>query len=89
MGGQLGSARCRPSKSVSNNSNKPLVVFFSRIVPCLAGDDEARGTCHSVSELRFSPFVQFNEFQERLLNPLDGIAVAAPNPASVEWNLVC
>ena len=47
------------------------MAFFSRIVPFLAGDDAVRGTCLSVSSLRFSPVVRFNEFQERLGNPLD------------------
>ena len=65
-----------------------LVADFSQIVPYLTGGEEAFKVCRPTADLRIFSFVQFNEFRDRLLNPLDGIVDAAPEPASIKWTLV-
>ena len=64
-----------------------LVAYLSQIAPYLAG---GRGiqTCRPAVSLLLFSVVQLNEFQDRLLYPLDGIADAAPDPAGIKWILV-
>ena len=73
----------------SGAANKPQVVGYSQREPSLAGGDEAFGICLGAAGFRLFLVVQFNELQTRLLNPSDGIADAAPKPASIKGTLVC
>ena len=66
----------------------PLVVDFGQIVPYLTGGKEAFKFCRPAAGLRIFSFVQFNEFRDRLLNPLDRIADAEPEPPSIKWTLL-
>ena len=61
---------------------------FSQIVPYLTGGEEVFKVCRPTAGIRIFSFVQFNEFRDRLLNPLDGIVDAAPEPASIKWTLL-
>ena len=61
---------------------------FSQIVPYLTGGQEALKVCWPTAGIRILSFVQFNEFRDRILNPLDRIVDVAPEPASIKWNLV-
>lgn len=78
------STRCRIFEIPPNFSFpcRAIVEFFSRIVPFLR--ETTRHAELVVQFQVFSPFGWFNELQVRLLNPIDGIAVAAPDPARVE-----
>ena len=49
--------------------------------------DKVQEHCREVG-LRLSSVIQFSEIADRLLNPLDSIADAVPDPASTKWTLV-
>ena len=66
-----------------------LVACSSYLKPSLTGGDEPIRTGRPFERLRLFLVVQFNEFQERLINPPDGIADSAPEPASIKRTLVC
>ena len=61
-----------------------LAEYFSRIAPYLAESEEGFKACRSTAGLRLFFVAQFNEFQDWLLNPLDGIADATPELASTK-----
>ena len=65
-----------------------LVVDFSQIVPYLTGGKEAFKVCRPTAGLRIFSLVQFNEFRDLLLNPLDRIADAELELASIKWTLL-
>ena len=69
-------------RSISQFANL-LVVGYSQIEPSLVGTDEAFGTCLRDAGSHLFLVVQLNELQTRFLNPPDGIADAAPEPASI------
>ena len=66
-----------------------LVACSSYLKPSLTGGDEPVRAGRSFERLRLFLVVQFNELQTRLINPPDGIADAAPKPASIKGTLVC
>ena len=65
-----------------------LVAYFYQMTPCFAGGEEAFKACRPAAGLHLFSLVQPNEFKDRFLNTLDGIAYAAPEPASIKWTLV-
>ena len=67
---------------------RDLVADFSQIVPYFADGKETFKVCRPAAGPRTFSFVQFNEFRNRLLSPLDGIVDAAPEPASIKWTLM-
>ena len=69
-------------------ANLVLVAYFSQIVPYFADGKETFKVCRPAAGPRTFSFVQFNEFRNRLLSPLDGIVDAAPEPASIKWTLM-
>ena len=69
-----------------------LVAYFNQIAPYFAGGEETFTACRPAADLCFFSLAQFNEFKDRLLNALDGIADAAPESASINWtpmNRIC
>ena len=66
-----------------------LMACSSYLKPYLTGDDEPIRAGRPFERLRLFLVVQFNELQTRLINPPDGIADAAPEPASIKGTLVC
>ena len=64
-----------------------LVADLGQIVPYLADGKEAFKVCRPAAGPCTFSFVQFNEFRDQLLSPLDGIVDAAPEPASIKWTL--
>ena len=48
--------------------------------------DQALERCRE-ADSRLSSVIQLSEIEDRFLNPLDSIADAAPEPASIKWTL--
>ena len=65
-----------------------LVAYFNQMAPYFVGEEEAFKACRPAVGFRLFSLVQFNEFKDRLLNTLDGIVDAAPEPESVKWTLM-
>ena len=66
-----------------------LVACSSYLKPSLTGGGApVRAGC-PFERLRLFLVVQFNELQMRLINPPNGIADIAPDPASIKRTLVC
>ena len=77
-----------PEESAANDDrHRNLMSNFNPIVPHLTGGEEAFTACRPAAGLHLCSVAQFNEFQDWLLNPLDGIADAAPESASTKWTL--
>ena len=62
-----------------------LVADFSQLVPYLADGKETFKDCRPATGPRIFSYVEFNEFRNRLLSPLDGIVDAAPELANLKW----
>ena len=61
----------------------------SYLKPSLTGGGEPIRAGRPFERLRLFLVVQFNELQTRLINPPDGIADAALEPAGIKGTLVC
>ena len=65
-----------------------LVACSSYLKPSLTDSDEPIRTDRLLERPRFFLVEKFNELQTWLINPLDGITDAAPDPASTK-GLLC
>ena len=81
-------ARAQDDHDPRSGPAMPLVVYFNQMKPYFSAGEEAFKACRPVVGFRLFSLVKFNEFKDRLLNTLDGIAYAAPEPASIKWTLV-
>ena len=77
------SGRTTLSRCITCHDSVGLVDCSSYLKPSLTGGDEPIRSGRPFERLRLFLVVQFNELQTRLINPPDGIADSAPEPASI------
>ena len=75
---------CKPMAKCGDGRAVNLVAYFNQIMLHFADGEEAFTAFRPAADLRFFSFALFNEFKDRLLNALDGIADAAPESANIK-----